>query len=421
MKTSERIKKTFEDSGKTYAELEKLIGISRSTLQRYANDITDKIPVDAIMEISNKLNVKLEYLLGFDEAVKNEDDLNNLIKLSTNIFNQMYSLDRIFSYFCYYINSNRNASIVDFINDVSTNLSLTLNNKMSKSDYFQHISQVFIHTNSVYLSDEEDYQIGKYLTSLSPKIDRDFYFESTSSLPPYENEYEFMNYVNELYPSIDYSEALLLLLFDMFGIIGLDYLDGTEPEKTYNINYTNGLISYINNTQKNLIDITISKARKKINITSIFFVTYGLHDNNTMNENIPNLTNIPVYNPISCGAGGFVEDDIIDYVMVPDEWLTKHKEYFGQRASGDSMTNANIQDGDILVFEKTGVVESGSIGCFCIDEDIATCKKFLINNDNEIYLMPANDNYTPIKIDVDNQHFRAIGKLVFVVSDRRNK
>jgi len=85
------------------------------------------------------------------------------------------------------------------------------------------------------------------------------------------------------------------------------------------------------------------------------------------------------------------------------------------------MTNANIQDGDILVFEKTGVVESGSIGCFCIDEDIATCKKFLIHNENEIYLMLANDSYTLIKIDVDNQHFKAIGKLTFVVSDRRNK
>ena len=32
-----------------------------------------------------------------------------------------------------------------------------------------------------------------------------------------------------------------------------------------------------------------------------------------------------------------------------------------------------------------------------------------------------NDSYTPIKIDIDNQHFRTIGKLAFVVSDRRNK
>ena len=156
-----------------------------------------------------------------------------------------------------------------------------------------------------------------------------------------------------------------------------------------------------------------------IDFNELFSMMEG--ENVSLLSEIIDFARIPVYNHISCGTGGFVENDIIDYVMVPDEWLTKYKEYFGQRAKGDSMINAGIQDGDILVFEKSGVVESGFIGCFCIDEDIATCKKFLINNENEIYLMPANDNYTPIKIDVDNQHFRAIGKLAFVVSDRRNK
>ncbi len=136
---------------------------------------------------------------------------------------------------------------------------------------------------------------------------------------------------------------------------------------------------------------------------------------------ITNLIQLPVYAPLCCGDGMFVDDEIVDYVTVPSDWLNKRKEYFGQFAKSDSMINAGIKDGDILIFEKVSVVDSGTIGCFCIDENIATCKKFMVNESSEIYLMPANENHTPIKIDHMNEHFRAIGKLAFVVSDRRNK
>lgn len=71
MKTSEKLKKIFEDSGKSYAELERITGISKSSLQRYANDVTDKIPVDVIRVISEKMNVSATYLMGWDDNEKN--------------------------------------------------------------------------------------------------------------------------------------------------------------------------------------------------------------------------------------------------------------------------------------------------------------------------------------------------------------
>jgi transcriptional regulator with XRE-family HTH domain len=43
-----RLKESILKSGYSYAELEKLTGISRSSLQRYANGVTAKIPIDAI-------------------------------------------------------------------------------------------------------------------------------------------------------------------------------------------------------------------------------------------------------------------------------------------------------------------------------------------------------------------------------------
>lgn len=135
-----------------------------------------------------------------------------------------------------------------------------------------------------------------------------------------------------------------------------------------------------------------------------------------------NMTKIPVYAPLCCGSGLFVDDEIIDYVAIPTESLQSNKEYFGQYAKGDSMIGAGINDGDILIFEKiNGIISQGQIGCFCIDENIATCKKMMIAEDSTVYLMPANENYPPITITVENSCFRCIGKLAFVVSDRRGK
>lgn len=70
-----RLKESIENSGLTYEQLEKKTGISRSSLQRYANGITAKIPVDAIQAISDALGIKAEYILGWDDAKPASDDI----------------------------------------------------------------------------------------------------------------------------------------------------------------------------------------------------------------------------------------------------------------------------------------------------------------------------------------------------------
>lgn len=64
---SERIKALVEGSELSYQELEKLTGIKKSSLQRYASGITTKIPLDVIEKLSKAFNVSQEYLMGWDE------------------------------------------------------------------------------------------------------------------------------------------------------------------------------------------------------------------------------------------------------------------------------------------------------------------------------------------------------------------
>lgn len=67
---SERIKLLVEESGKSYQELEKITGIKKSSLQRYASGATAKIPLDVIEKLSRAFNVSQEYLMGWDEDTK---------------------------------------------------------------------------------------------------------------------------------------------------------------------------------------------------------------------------------------------------------------------------------------------------------------------------------------------------------------
>lgn len=120
---------------------------------------------------------------------------------------------------------------------------------------------------------------------------------------------------------------------------------------------------------------------------------------------------IPLYGDISCGNGMFVDDNLVYTIEVVSNGLAgSESDYFAQIASGDSMINAGINDGDLLIFKKSSSIESGQIGSFCIDDGIATCKKFR-QGETFIQLIPMNPSYDPIVIDLNSTNFRVIGIL----------
>ena len=72
---SERIKALVDSSEMSYQELEKLTGIKKSSLQRYASGATTKIPLDVIEKLSVAFNVSQEYLMGWDEKKDSPSEL----------------------------------------------------------------------------------------------------------------------------------------------------------------------------------------------------------------------------------------------------------------------------------------------------------------------------------------------------------
>lgn len=134
-------------------------------------------------------------------------------------------------------------------------------------------------------------------------------------------------------------------------------------------------------------------------------------DTNIYSSSGVDFIRVPLYAPLCCGSGLFVDDQIEQMVAVPSDGLHRSSnDYFAQTASGDSMIDAGIYPGDLLIFEKNPDLVDGMIGCFCVDENEAVCKKFKRSHDGLIILQPANSKYDSIVITPDS-HFVCVGRL----------
>jgi DNA polymerase V len=96
-------------------------------------------------------------------------------------------------------------------------------------------------------------------------------------------------------------------------------------------------------------------------------------------------------------AADFDESKIsLDHVLVKNREAT-----FYAKAAGNSMTGAGIDDGDVLVIDRSLEPQNNKIAVCFIDGEF-TIKRILIDKDC-VYLMPENKNYQPIKVTDENE------------------
>lgn len=100
----------------------------------------------------------------------------------------------------------------------------------------------------------------------------------------------------------------------------------------------------------------------------------------------------PLIGEIACGTPILAEQNIIDYIDVPEHIQCD----FALKCQGRSMINLGVQDGDIVYIRSQPEVQNGQIAAVIVDgmEAEATLKKFY-RYDNQIVLIPANDDDKP--------------------------
>jgi repressor LexA len=126
----------------------------------------------------------------------------------------------------------------------------------------------------------------------------------------------------------------------------------------------------------------------------------------------PLVPMLPLLGDIAAGGPLLAEEHIEDYVAVPPP-LSRGGDEFLLRVKGESMINAGILDGDIVVVTRTRDAKDGDIVVALVGDDEsadeATVKRFF-REDGRIRLQPENDALEPIYAP----HIDVIGKVIGV-------
>lgn len=102
---------------------------------------------------------------------------------------------------------------------------------------------------------------------------------------------------------------------------------------------------------------------------------------------------LPVIGTIAAGLPLYAQEDYEGLVMV-DSLTYRQDHLFALRISGDSMKDAGILDGDLVICEPRQFAENGEIVVALINHEEATVKRFYVRK-KDIELKPENPEYKP--------------------------
>ena len=144
-------------------------------------------------------------------------------------------------------------------------------------------------------------------------------------------------------------------------------------------------------------------------------VTAGRSSRNlTLVERAPATREVPVYGRIAAGEPLFAEQNLEGTLPVGVEWLAgKGEEVFALKVRGDSMINAHIVEGDLVLVRRQQSAEPGDIVVALLDNE-ATVKRFTRQGE-AIVLKPEHPTMAPILVRPGQKDFKILGKVVGLV------
>ena len=133
------------------------------------------------------------------------------------------------------------------------------------------------------------------------------------------------------------------------------------------------------------------------NLTAKGLLEKGNNQNRAIRLTGGNGMKIPLVGTVTAGIPITAIEEITDYISFQP---ARHysNPLFALKVRGESMINAAILDGDMVVIEQTPYAENGDIVCALVDNESATIKTFY-KEDGHYRLQPENDTMDPIIVD----------------------
>ena len=125
------------------------------------------------------------------------------------------------------------------------------------------------------------------------------------------------------------------------------------------------------------------------------------------------LNNISLFEgSVPAGVPSHIEEAIDLDLNLHDHLVTNPNHTFCVKAIGESMRDAGIQSGDVMLVDRAIEPENRSIVLAVINNEF-TVKRVNVSN-KKLYLMPENENFTPIEI-TEEMDFKVWGVVTYVI------
>ena len=122
------------------------------------------------------------------------------------------------------------------------------------------------------------------------------------------------------------------------------------------------------------------------------------------------MVNVPIVGQVAAGEPILAQENIENYFPIPTEFMPNNQTFL-LKVKGESMINAGILDGDMVLVEQASTASNGDMVVALI-EDGATVKTFY-KEEGIFRLQPENDAMEPIIVEPD-QTFQILGRVIGV-------
>jgi len=103
---------------------------------------------------------------------------------------------------------------------------------------------------------------------------------------------------------------------------------------------------------------------------------------------------IPMLGSVKAGFPSDVSEELTDTINIDEYLVTKKENSYMLTVDGDSMIDAHIADGDMVLVEKTNVAKDGQIVIADVDGEFTM--KYFKKSGDKVWLEPANKEFKPI-------------------------
>ncbi|MDB4940293.1 MAG: lexA [Candidatus Doudnabacteria bacterium] len=170
------------------------------------------------------------------------------------------------------------------------------------------------------------------------------------------------------------------------------------------------MAKYLRVSSKNAVSKLLDQLEEKEYI-KISGKARGIEVLQTMGESLnKGMFRAPILGNIQAGMPTLAEEHIEDWINLPQTLTKSRKDVFLLRVRGESMKNAGILEGDLVIVKPTKDVKNNDI-VVALLHDEATVKRF-IKVQNRAYLKPENENFKNI---YPQEEWTVQGKVVGVI------